>query len=158
FLMRKSAEVVLQRERAWSEELSARNAQLIQTARELEESVRMHDAMVAGVTHDLRTPLTVITVQAQLLRRQVTRGSLEERIGSNLELIVRAAARMARWIDELLDASRMHSVDELELNLECVDLLELVRDVVSIHQVGTARHRLELRTDAVCVRGEWDAA
>ena len=47
------------------------------TARaEAEEALRLRDALIAFATHDLRTPLTTIKGQAQLLRRQASAGGL----------------------------------------------------------------------------------
>jgi signal transduction histidine kinase len=107
FLMDRTAVVVARRERALSAEIARRNADLERTANELAESMRLRDAMLTGVTHDLRSPITVIKVQAQLLRRRA-----DDQMRSNIDQIERAAARMARWIDELLEVATGRTPDD----------------------------------------------
>jgi len=140
FLMRTSAEVVRRREQAWR--------------MELEDSIQLRDAMLTGVTHDLRTPLTVIKVQTQLLRRQPGTSS----IWSSLDQIERAATRMAGWIDELLEASKVNTGEAIPLDLEPVDLTLLARRAVAAHQQHTHRHVLTLEGDPEPVIGTWDAS
>jgi signal transduction histidine kinase len=153
FLMHKTAEVVVRRERALSAEIAARNIALERTAGELAESMRLRDAMLAGVTHDLRTPLTVVKVQAQLLRRRI-----DERHWTNLQQIERAATRMARWIDELLEAATVHRAEDLDLTLEETDLVDIARQAVEEHQSSaSSKHRLRLESDVPEIVGQFDA-
>jgi signal transduction histidine kinase len=152
FLMRKSADVVLRRERAWHAELTAQNAELEQTAQQLADAVELRDAMLAGITHDLRTPLTVIKVQVQLLQRRTD--SLDNRLRGSLEQIEQATGRMARWIDELLEVTRIGSLGELDL--APTDLVQLAQDVVGEHQAASPRHTLRLERQAEPIIGSWD--
>ncbi|HEY3058336.1 MAG TPA: HAMP domain-containing sensor histidine kinase [Chloroflexota bacterium] len=140
FLMRKSAEVVRRREQAWRVEL--------------EEAIQLRDAMLTGVTHDLRTPLTVIKVQTQLARRRPDAGPFD----ATLAQIERAATRMSGWIDELLEASKVQSLDEMQLDLQPTDLTELARQAVAAHQQTTNRHLLKLEGEPGPVIGGWDGA
>src|SRR5438105_880626 len=139
FLLHKSAEVVLRRERTWRTEIAARNAQLERTAEELAESIRLREAMLAGVTHDLRAPVTVVKVQAQLLRRRT-----DERLWTGIDRIEHAATRMARWIEDL------------HLRLQPTDLVKLARDAVEEHQQTVHRHQLVFECEANEVVGMLD--
>jgi signal transduction histidine kinase len=152
FLMDKTAEVVVRRERAFSDEITLRALALERTARELEESIRLRDAMLAGVTHDLRTPITVVKVQAQLLRRRA-----DERMWSSIDQIERAATRMARWIDELLEVATIQRVEDLDLTLQSADLVKIARETVEEHQSGARRHQLKLEADPPEIVGQFDA-
>jgi signal transduction histidine kinase len=157
--MRKSAEVVQRREQRWRAELATRNADLERSTRELAESIRLRDAMLTGVTHDLRTPLTVIKVQAQLARRRLVglTGEARPPLLSSVEQIERAATRMAHWIDELLDVARVQSSDELQLEALPTDLVQLTRLAVDEHQQNTTRHSLRLEAPPGEIVGAWDA-
>jgi signal transduction histidine kinase len=152
FLMHKTADVVTRRERAWHVELSARNTELERTTHQLAESIQFRDAMLTGVTHDLRTPLTVIKVQSQLLARRADGRAL-----SSIDQIERAATRMARWIEELLEEATVQSAEDLHLTLQPTDLVQLARDVIEDHQQSTRRHQLILETDAQEIIGQFDA-
>ncbi|HEY6926494.1 MAG TPA: histidine kinase dimerization/phospho-acceptor domain-containing protein [Steroidobacteraceae bacterium] len=67
--------------------------------------------MLGIVAHDLRNPLNTIRMQATLLRRT----------GAEPERIERAAIRINRLIDDLLDLTRMEAG---RLTIEAVDLLQ----------------------------------
>ncbi len=160
FLMRTSADVVRRREHAWRTELAERNVDLERAAAELAKSVQLRDAMLTGVTHDLRTPLTVIKVQAQLARRRQNGRTDPEAqtMRSGLEQIERAATRMAHWIDELLQVSRVQATEEMILDVNSADLVQLTRQAIAEHQNNTRRHVLALHTDPEHVVGLWDSA
>ena len=142
FLMHKSAEVVLRRERTWRAEMAERNAELERTAEKLADAIGLRDAMLTGVTHDLRGPVTVIKVQAQLLRRRA-----DESLLPGLERIERAATRMARWIDELLETAAATRPDDLHLRLQPTDLVKLARDAIEEQQQFGRGPELVLQCD-----------
>jgi signal transduction histidine kinase len=152
FLMHKTADVVTRRERAWRAELSQRNAELEVTTHELAESIQFRDAMLTGVTHDLKTPLTVIKVQSQLLRRRADEG-----LRASIDQIDRASTRMARWIDELLEVATVRNADDMHLDLQPTDLVKLARDVVEEHAQSSRRHQLVLEAEAPEIIGRFDA-
>jgi signal transduction histidine kinase len=139
FLMGKTAEVVQRREQAWRAEL--------------EESIQMRAATLTSVSHDLRTPLTVIRVHTQLARRLPDPGQIR----LSLDQIDGAATRMSGWIDELLEASKSRSADDLQLDLRPTDLTALAQHAVTQHQQTTARHHLAMEGAAQPVVGSWDA-
>lgn len=152
FLMYKAAAVVSRRERALHAEISKRNADLERTARELAESVRLRDAMLTGVTHDLRAPVTVVKVQAQVLRRRV-----DPRLLGGLDRIERAATRMARWIDELLEVATSQRPEDLQLDLQLIDLVKLAREAIDEHQHSDRRPALTFEAEPDEIIGLFDA-
>jgi signal transduction histidine kinase len=152
FLMHKAASVVSRREHALRAAISQRNAALERTAAELAESIRLRDAMLTGVTHDLRAPVTVVKVQAQVLRRRADPQTL---VG--IERIERAATRMARWIDELLEISTLRSPEDLLLNLEHTDVVKLAHDALDEHRQNHGRHELKFRAEPLEIVGLLDA-
>jgi signal transduction histidine kinase len=77
---------------------------------------------LAGVVHELRTPVQAIVAWAALLRR----GTLDpQQTARAIETIGRCAAIQARLIDDLLDRTRIRR-GELDLNLERIDVGSLV--------------------------------
>jgi signal transduction histidine kinase len=92
-----------------------------------EEANRLREQAVQSVTHDLKTPLTVICAFAKLSRRHVERldHPRADRIAQNLTTIETTGMRMSALLDELLDSGRLEAGHALELNHSPVDLLAL---------------------------------
>jgi signal transduction histidine kinase len=96
-----------------------------------ETMARARSEVLGHVVHDLRSPLTSIKGQAELIAQRAERESLPfEWLRSGVKSIRTASERMQAMLGELLDAARLQVGEELELNLEYVDVMELVRPVV----------------------------
>ena len=103
------------------------------------------------VVHELKQPLTAISIQIQLARR-LARDL--ERQGVVLDRAFVQVARMDRLITELLTQSRLEA-PELPLELVTFDLCAVVADVVAQHEHGdSAQITLELATHDLRVRGD----
>jgi two-component system sensor histidine kinase KdpD len=117
--------------------LSLERAQLAEQAeraRLLVESGRMRDTLLSSVSHDLRTPLSVITGATSSL---LTDGAaLPERVRHELvESIAEEAQRLNRLVGNLLDMSRLES-----------GAMPVRKDWHSLEEViGAALGRLEQR-------------
>jgi PAS domain S-box-containing protein len=104
---------------------------------------------LAMVSHDLRSPLTVIRASTQLLQR---RGEYRE---ATVETILAYADRMARLIDELTDVVRLEE-GHLPLQRETVDLVALARDAAAAAAEQSARHAVRVEAPDASVCGAWD--
>ena len=76
------------------------NAQLYRDAR---EAVRVREDVLAVVSHDLKTPLGVVTMRAAQLQRSAGGDEAGLRTARNATIIMRSAERMKRLIRDLLD-------------------------------------------------------
>ncbi|MCC6790650.1 MAG: PAS domain-containing protein [Thermomicrobiales bacterium] len=110
---------------------------------------RLQRDFLAMVTHDLRSPLAAIRVQAQLMRR---RGQYSE---TSVEAIVGQTERIARLINTLADLVRMDS-GRLDLKRQSLDLVELAEQVAEQEVANAPGRFVEIVADAPVV-GEWDA-
>ena len=121
-------------------------------AQDISERKRMEATQrdfLAMVSHDLRSPLTVIRASAQLLQR---RGEYRE---ATVETILEYADRMARLIDDLADVVRLDE-GHLPLQREPLDLVALARQCAAAAEKQSSRHvvRIEAPDTAIC--GAWD--
>jgi signal transduction histidine kinase len=90
-----------QRERA--EGLAAENARLFAGA---QEATRARDRMLSVVAHDLRNPLALVAMNAEMLDELLSpRASAYQR--EMVQIIQHATDRMQRLIEDLLDVSRL---------------------------------------------------
>ena len=89
---------------------------------QLREADRRKDEFLAVLGHELRNPLSVISMTAQLLR---SRDMLPEtRLAELPEVIKSQVSHMVRLVDDLLDVSRI-TRGQIQLNKEPCDLTAL---------------------------------
>jgi len=114
--------------------------------RELE---RFRDEYVGYVSHDLKNPLSVISLQARWLAQQLAGRSLrdEERA---VEVIAESAAFIDRLVRELLEMCYLES-DEVEVHPEPTELVPFLKAVLerTVSTSDRARIRLEIHDAAV---------
>jgi signal transduction histidine kinase len=94
----------------------------------LETQRELREAFVSQLSHDLRSPLSVILGSAQLILRRP--GDLEVAMNS-AGRIVKQVQRVGKMITNLLDANRIRSGQKLPLNKELVELPEIIKDTIS---------------------------
>jgi excisionase family DNA binding protein len=131
-----------------------------QSARaEVEAALRVREEFLSIASHELRTPITVLSAQAQLsLRRLERNGSLDpERVGHALRMMGAQADKLGRLVGQLLDVARLDS-GKLQLELHPTNLAQVVEQVVAAarslaedtHTISlTAPHVVECEVDAL---------
>ncbi len=136
-------DLALARELGRRASLAAENARLYAAA---QRAITARDDMLAVVSHDLKNPLGIISMQAELLARDDA--PPPERIRTAAARIQRACTRMHGLISDLLD---MASLDEgtLQLDVEPISLPALVGEAVEAHAPVAAAARLELRAGTI---------
>lgn len=96
----------------------------------LSELERARDMMLAALGHDLRTPLSAISMAATLLSGKADASA---HLG---ERIARSSGRMQRMVDQMLDLSRIQSGLGLGVQLAPGDLAALVRHALDEARLG----------------------
>lgn len=117
----------------------------------LREQFARREQFVAGLSHDLRTPLTAARMAAQLAGQQPPDSG---RLRVNLDRIVRNVDKADRLISDLLDASRIQAGRKLSLEPADCDLAALTRAVLA-ELAEVHGDRFALRAPAA-LRGRWD--
>jgi len=121
--------------------LSLDNAHLFETAT---KALAARDEVLRVVAHDLRNPLGTIRMQASLLSMDEGVAEHDGRKGG--EVIVRAADRMNRLIQDLLDVARLEA-GHLSVKQAAVPARALVSDAADAQQALAAKASVELRID-----------
>jgi PAS domain S-box-containing protein len=146
---------------ALAEELARRAAVAIENAnlyRTAQEALRVRDAFLGTISHDLRTPLATIRGMVQLALRQARRIENAEgaRLSDRLAAAEAASGRMAAMIDEILDLTRLESGRTLDLNRRPTDLVALVERLALDQQRNAPLHTVAVEKSVRTLVGDWD--
>jgi PAS domain S-box-containing protein len=152
--------VLGQNELRLAETLADRAALAIENARLYRASVRathLRDQVLGVVVHDLRSPLSNILMQVWDLKRQGSES--EPRFLKPVEVIQRAATRMNRLIQDLLDVARMEA-GQLTIERSRLSAGGLIVEAVDMHRALASASSVELQVevgpDVPEVWGDWD--
>jgi two-component system sensor histidine kinase KdpD len=106
------------------------------------ESERLRNSLLAALSHDLRTPLTVLVGLAESLA--MTKPPLSAAQSETAEAIQDEARRMSTLVGNLLDMARIES-GEVSLDLQWQPLEEVVGAALDSTRNMLKQHRLEVR-------------
>lgn len=119
---------------------------------ELQRHVAFRERLLAILGHDLRQPLSTITLTAEVLLKHE---GLPEGLLRSAQRLARAAARMGRMIADLLDVARVRQGAGIPIAPRPVDLGSICSTVLD--EIRTARpdRQILLSRQGEC-QGEWD--
>ncbi len=145
---------------ALAQEFARRAAQAIDSSRlyaEAQRAVRLREDFLSIAGHELKTPLTALSLQIQTLRRRLERPERDdEALAHSAETADRQVRRLGALVQQLLDVSRLTS-GRLDLEPEDVELVALVQEVASRFEGAQARGGSELTIRANGpLWGRWD--
>lgn len=131
-------------------ELRLRSRELEQTRDELHRSNELLTLFAGQVSHDLRSPLTAVLVNAELLAGEPA-VQADPELGRVVAATLDAGRRMAGLIDSILEYARPGA----ELVISTVDLGDVLTDVLADLAPEIARRGAEVSaTDLPQVRGD----
>ena len=105
-------------------EIAQLNDTLVQTAEDLRKVEDLQRELIANISHDLRTPLTMIEGYAEAMR-----DIPDEVTPENMQIIIDETERLSTMVNEVLDFSRLRT-GSLELTMTRFNLTELIRKIV----------------------------
>jgi len=116
--------------RTTGDKLRASETALLEQQEKLRDVNRQKDIFIAMLAHELRNPLAPILSAAQLIG---VRASEDEKVSRAAAIITRQALQLTRLVDDLLDASRIHSA-KLTLQTSLVDLRTVIASALETIQ------------------------
>lgn len=97
------------------------------------KAILARDEFLSIASHELKTPLTPLKLQLQMLARQIRKNDTDsfnsEKVIKIIESSDKQMERLSKLIEDLLDVSRITS-GKLNLNLEKVNLGEMIKEVM----------------------------
>nr|BBX82003.1 histidine kinase [Mycobacterium florentinum] len=115
-----------------------------QRAEELAELDRAKTAFFSNVSHEFRTPLSLILGPVDELRGRA--GGLDEQARHELDLIHRNGLRLAKLVNTLLDFSRIEA-GRMKARFEPVDLSTVTANLASVFRSAIDRAGLQFTVD-----------
>ena len=100
--------------------------------KELAKTDELRRELMANVSHDLKTPLTLIKANAEMVRDLTYKN--EEKRNNNLNVIINEVDRLNLLVKDILDVSAYQS-NTTVLNIETFDLRKLMDTIMSKYNI-----------------------
>jgi signal transduction histidine kinase len=115
-----------------------------------EAAIKVRDDFLSVAAHELKTPLTGLMANAQMIARKLEKSETDAPapawLENRLRVIDEQANRLARLIEQLLDISR---IDQKKFSLERApsNLADMAEAVVDLFAARTTKHQIILSAD-----------
>lgn len=105
---------------------------LIYASHEINKTDELRRDLLANVSHDLKTPLTMIKAYAEMIR-DINKDN-EEKRNENLNIIIDETDRLTILVNDILNLSKLEANKET-LDLKGFDLVELINDIIKKYNI-----------------------
>ncbi|MCP5047957.1 MAG: response regulator, partial [bacterium] len=124
-------------------QLETQTAQLIEQSGQLKEMDRVKSRFFTNISHEFRTPLTVIIgpLEQMLADAGVEEGKEEEK--QKLKMMLRNSRRLLYLINQLLDLSKIDS-SKMKLQASPQDIVPFLKGVTASFELLTQQKKLDL--------------
>ena len=106
---------------------------LTHASEELSKNDKLQKELIANISHDLRTPLTMIIGYSEVMRDLPGENTPE-----NVQVIIDETQRLSNLVNDLMDLSKLQAGTR-KLNLEVFNLTGVVQDVMSRYEKLTQK-------------------
>lgn len=119
------------------------------TTKELSKTDELRRDLVANVSHDLRTPLTIIKSYAEMIRD--ISGEKPAKRQEHIGVIIDESDRLANLVNDLLDLSKMEA-GTAELQITAFDLAKTTEDILDRFRIYSENegYRFEVQFESGC--------
>lgn len=152
------------RTRAYIEQVAQERGEYIttlqKTREQLNDALEAKTAFMSICGHELKTPLTSLSLQTQLTQRAIKRNSSAplppEKVSAMMEKTDSQIKRLLRLVEDMLDQSRIQ-LGKLKLQTESVNLGPLVEEVIERYQTQAEAAGCPIWYEAAePLIGQWD--
>ncbi len=106
------------------QEIEQLNDTLTYANEEINKAESFKRELIANVSHDLRTPLTMITGYSEVMRDIPNENTAE-----NIQIIIDESKRLTSLVNDLLNLSKYQS-NEMKMELKCTNITECIQNTL----------------------------
>ncbi|MEM7335436.1 MAG: tetratricopeptide repeat-containing sensor histidine kinase [Chloroflexota bacterium] len=141
----KEAKLLQEQNQVLEEKVAKRTRTLAQQRDQLQNLNAQKNAFLTVLAHDMRSPLTVIGLRAELIRRNP---ELASQNPDYLETISEAQKTLSQMVENILDLEKLEAGQLIEINAIPFNLAEVSEEMVEQHQNLASREGVELAFSA----------
>jgi signal transduction histidine kinase len=146
---RRKTDVTLERERADTDQAVVETFELLRQEQQGHDLTRTmvvtRDQFLAIVSHDLRTPLSIVAVNAAIISEQLP-GDASPELARAIDRLQRAAHQMDRMLADLLDATRFEH-GQFRLSPTTADIVGVLTDAAAQFEELARSYGVTLRLE-----------
>jgi signal transduction histidine kinase len=105
---------------------------LDKTSKELAKTESLRRELLANVSHDLKTPLTIIQANAEMVRDLTYKD--EKKRNDNLSVIVKETKRLNSLVEDILNLSKLQS-NTVQLKIEKFNITDVITSIIKTFKV-----------------------
>lgn len=121
-------------------EVSSLNDTLVIANEQINKAAQAKKELIANVSHDLRTPLTMISGYGEMIR-----DFPEEHTKENIEVIINEANRLSKLVDDLLDLGKLEG-QRGQMQLQQINIDDLITAVYRQYEELCEHNHIEFHT------------
>ena len=110
---------------------------------DLKEVTRMKTDFLSITSHELKTPLTPMKSQLQMLREGYV-GKLNKKQEKSIEVVLRNLTRLENLIGDILDLSRIEA-GRIKLSFDSMNLNDAVKEAIKMQEAFAKGKNIEIR-------------
>ena len=111
------------------------------TASELKKTDDLRRELIANVSHDLCTPLTMIKAYSEMIKDLYIDN--KEKTVESLDTIIDETDRLTNLVSDMLDLSKIES-NNIKLNIENINIYELTKNIVDKFKIMEENKDLDI--------------
>ncbi len=133
---------------------------LLELNLQLTDALSARDEFLSIASHELKTPLTSLKLQAQIMQRAIARNDPNafsaERIKTLVQQAEKQTNRLTRLVEDMLDISRIRT-GRLTIKKDNVDFCDLIADIVErLGDLYDKKNIINIQFHQRPIIGNWD--
>ena len=113
---------------------------------QLSKTDELRRDLVANVSHDIKTPLTMIKAYAEMIFD--LSGEIKEKREEHLKVIINEVNYLDRLVSDMLELSKVQSMSS-QLNKEKIDITELAKSIIALFELEKESSKIKIVLEGI---------